>query len=67
MKLTRCQISVSLRRLFTPFILKSGPAPLAITAKISPSVDPRTHVASARFAGFTPLGTSGPLPSPVSP
>src|SRR5262245_14895289 len=44
-----------------------GPAPPMITAKISPSVDPRTQVASVRSAGIEPFGARGPSPLAVPP
>src|SRR5476651_453642 len=39
-----------------------GPAPLLMTRKISPSVDPRSHLSSVRFDGCVPSGAIGPLP-----
>src|SRR5579862_4606624 len=39
-----------------------GPAPLLMTRKISPSVEPRSHLSSVRFGGCVPSGAIGPLP-----
>src|SRR5262249_20535431 len=60
-------ISVSVIRPFMPFILKSGPAPSRRTRKISPSVDPRSHLASVRSDGCVSFGAIGPLPLASAP
>src|SRR4029077_15374732 len=39
-----------------------GPAPLLMTRKISPSVDPRSHLSSVRLDGCVPSGAIGPFP-----
>src|SRR6185436_15417198 len=44
-----------------------GPAPLLITAKISPSVEPRSHLSSVRSEGWVPSGAIGPLPLASAP
>src|SRR6476619_610189 len=33
-----------------------------MTRKISPSVDPRSHLSSVRFEGWVPSGAIGPFP-----
>src|SRR6266480_6177640 len=44
-----------------------GPAPSRMTAKISPSLSPRSHLASVRFDGCVPSGAIGPLPFASAP
>src|SRR3954465_2799335 len=44
-----------------------GPAPFWMTRKISPSVDPRSHLSSVRFDGCVPSGAIGPLPLALQP
>src|SRR6478736_4302673 len=44
-----------------------GPAPSRMTRKISPSVDPRSHLSSVRFDGCVPSGAIGPLPLASAP
>src|SRR4029077_5237549 len=44
-----------------------GPAPSRMTAKISPSVDPRSHFASVRSDGCVSFGAIGPLPFASAP
>src|SRR5581483_4932943 len=44
-----------------------GPAPSRMTRKISPSVDPRSHLASVRSEGCVPSGAIGPLPFASGP
>src|SRR5258708_36346272 len=44
-----------------------GPAPSRITAKISPSLSPRSHLASVRLEGCVPSGAIGPLPLASAP
>src|ERR1019366_8120647 len=44
-----------------------GPAPFWMTMKISPSVDPRSHLSSVRFEGCVPSGAIGPLPLASAP
>src|SRR5437773_4513262 len=38
-----------------------------MTAKISPSLSPRSHFASVRFEGCVPSGAIGPLPFASAP
>ena len=57
-----CQMSCSGSFFLNPTILESGPAPSTITLKISPSVEPCTHVASVRSGGWESFGARGPLP-----
>src|SRR5262249_20720098 len=45
-----------------PFMSNFGPAPSRMTAKISPSVEPRSHFASVRSGGWVSFGAMGPLP-----
>src|SRR5262245_52141326 len=66
-KLTMFHMSVAVISLRWPFISESPPTPLAMMAKISPSLDPYIHSASVRSAGLGFLGASGPSPSPVAP
>src|SRR5437762_672782 len=56
------QTSVSDILLLKPFMSNFGPAPSRMTRKISPSVDPRSHLSSVRFDGCVPSGAIGPLP-----
>src|SRR5260221_2922874 len=44
-----------------------GPAPSRITMKISPSVEPRSHLSSVRFDGCVPSGAIGPSPCASAP
>src|SRR5215471_2436228 len=44
-----------------------GPAPSLMTRKISPSVDPRSHLASVRSGGCVSFGAIGPLPFASAP
>src|SRR5262245_14474125 len=44
-----------------------GPAPSRMTAKISPSLLPRSHFASVRSDGCVSLGAIGPLPLASAP
>src|SRR5205809_5650481 len=44
-----------------------GPAPSRMTRKISPSVDPRSHLSSTRFDGCVPSGAIGPFPLASAP
>src|SRR5580765_5289275 len=44
-----------------------GPAPSRMTAKISPSLEPRSHFASVRSDGWVSLGAIGPLPLASAP
>src|SRR5882672_366625 len=44
-----------------------GPAPSRITAKISPSLDPRSHLSSVRLGGCVPSGAIGPSPLASAP
>src|SRR5262245_49621333 len=44
-----------------------GPAPSRITTKISPSLSPRSHLASVRSDGWVPSGAIGPLPLAFAP
>src|SRR5262249_52351164 len=44
-----------------------GPARYRMTAKISPSVDPRSHFASVRSGGCVSFGAIGPLPFASAP
>src|SRR5262245_38981355 len=44
-----------------------GPAPSRMTTKISPSLSPRSHVASVRSEGWVPSGALGPLPLALAP
>src|SRR5436190_20601744 len=55
-------MSVSVILLLLPFMSNFGPAPSRMTRKISPSVDPRSHLASVRSEGCVPSGAIGPLP-----
>src|SRR4029077_13716994 len=48
--------------LFWPFMSNFGPAPFWMTRKISPSVEPRSHLSSVRLDGCVPSGAIGPLP-----
>lgn len=50
-----------------PTILEFGPAPLAMTVKMSPSVEPCVQVASVRAGGFESFGASGPFPLASTP
>src|SRR2546430_3926436 len=61
------QTSVSDILLLKPFMSNFGPAPSRITRKISPSVEPRSHVSSVRFDGCVPSGAIGPLPCASAP
>src|SRR4029453_14915496 len=56
------QISWSVIVLLKPFMSNFGPAPSLMTMKSSPSVDPRSHVASVRSEGCVSFGAIGPLP-----
>src|SRR6478609_3382743 len=60
-------MSVSDILLLKPFISNFGPAPSRMTMKISPSVDPRSHLSSVRFDGCVPSGAIGPLPLASAP
>src|SRR5580765_6833 len=44
-----------------------GPAPLLMTRKISPSVEPRSHLSSVRSEGCVFSGAIGPLPFASAP
>src|SRR6185436_3025772 len=44
-----------------------GPAPSRMTAKISPSLPPRSHLSSVRSDGCVPSGAIGPLPFASAP
>src|SRR6185369_2581326 len=44
-----------------------GPAPSRMTRKISPSVDPRSHLSSVRLDGCVPSGAIGPFPLASAP
>src|SRR5438876_12027991 len=44
-----------------------GPAPSRMTTKISPSLSPRSHLASVRSDGWVPSGAIGPLPLAFAP
>src|SRR5439155_1389241 len=44
-----------------------GPAPSRMTTKISPSLSPRSHLASVRFDGCVPSGAIGPFPFASAP
>src|SRR3954452_20645399 len=44
-----------------------GPAPSRMTAKISPSLAPRSHLASVRSGGWVSFGAIGPLPLASAP
>src|SRR5579859_8040659 len=44
-----------------------GPAPSRMTAKISPSLEPRSHFASVRFGGCESFGAIGPSPLASAP
>src|SRR5205823_8352089 len=52
---------------YTTLFRSFGPAPLAMTRKISPSVDPRSHLSSVRFDGCVSLGAMGPSPFASAP
>src|SRR5260370_14407210 len=60
-------MSVSDILLLYPFMSNFGPAPSRMTRKISPSVDPRSHLSSVRFDGCVPSGAIGPLPLASAP
>src|SRR3954470_10045289 len=60
-------MSVSDILLLKPFMSNFGPAPSRITAKISPSVEPRSHLSSVRLDGCVPSGAIGPLPFASAP
>src|SRR3954469_8494371 len=60
-------MSVSLIFALKPFISNFGPAPSEITLKISPSVEPRSHLSSVRFDGCVSLGAIGPSPLASAP
>src|SRR5437773_8441547 len=60
-------MSVSDNLLLLAFMSNFGPAPLAMTRKISPSVSPRSHLASVRSDGCVSFGAIGPLPFASAP
>src|SRR3954454_2053974 len=60
-------MSVSDILLLKPFMSNFGPAPSRMTAKISPSVEPRSHLASVRLDGWVSLGAIGPSPLASAP
>src|SRR3954468_2805394 len=60
-------MSVSDILLLKPFISNFGPAPSEMTLKISPSVDPRSHLSSVRFDGCVSFGAMGPSPFASAP
>src|SRR4030095_3169482 len=66
-KLTMFHISVTVISLRWPFISESPPTPLAMMAKISPSLDPYIHSPSVRLGGLGLFGASGPSPCPIGP
>src|SRR5881397_3228059 len=53
--------------LLKPFMSNLGPAPSRITAKSSPSLDPRSHLSSVRLEGWVPSGAIGPSPLASAP
>src|SRR5438067_6659604 len=61
------QTSVSDILLLKPFMSNFGPAPSRITMKISPSLEPRSHLSSVRFDGCVPSGAIGPSPCASAP
>ena len=60
-------LSVALTSLRTPFISELPPTPFEMMVKISPSVDPYSHLSSVRFGGLGFFGASGPSPRAFAP
>src|SRR5918997_450075 len=60
-------MSVAVISLRTPFISELPPMPFEMMVKISPSLDPYSHLSSVRSDGLGLLGASGPSPLAVPP